>query len=139
MEKDIEDTLSNEVLKKTKEVIMKHVEKDVFKQYEPKIYKRREYGGLDDPDTIIGTVDNMELNVEDIADFASGYGTFNRGRGLARLVNDGEGKSGFYYDYDGIFTQERPFWDNAEDEITSSDIIENALGNGLKKRGYDVR
>ena len=55
------------------------------------------------------------------------------------LINDGESRSGFYYDYQGEFDERaRPFIDNTIDEIERTDSVENALAKGLRKRNYDV-
>ena len=95
--------------------------------------------GIDDPDNIIGEVHNMELEVDNITEFNDDYGTYNHGIGLADLINDGESRSGFYYDYmGGEFERARPFIDNTVDEIEQTDSVENALAKGLKKRNYDV-
>lgn len=135
---DIEDVLMDEVLDEVKDIELKHVEEDVFSVYSPKIYERRGSGGIIDPDNIVGEVNNMQLEVDNVTQFNNGYGTFNRGVGLATLINDGERKNGFYYDYDGEFIQPRPFIDNTIDEIEKTDGIENALAIGLRKRNYDV-
>lgn len=135
---DIEDTLMDEVLDEVKNIEIEHVEEDVFSVYSPSIYKRRLNDGLDDSDNIIGKIHNMELEVDNITEFDNGYGTYNSGRGLADLINDGEARSGFYYDFDGAFTQPRPFIDNTIEEIEQTDLVENALARGLKKRNYDV-
>ena len=86
----------------------------------------------------MGEVRDLQLKVENVAEFDDGYGTYNHGRGLADLVNSGEARSGFYYDFDGAFTQPRPFIDNTIEEIEQTDSVENALAKGLKKRNYDV-
>ena len=137
---DIEETLMNEVLDEIKDIELKHVEEDVFSVYSPKIYERRGSGagGINDPDNIVGEVNNMQLEVDNVTQFNNAYGTFNRGVGLATLINDGESRNGFYYDYDGEFTQSRPFIDNTIEEIEKTDSVENALANGLRKRNYDV-
>ena len=98
LEADIEDTLMHEVLDEVKEIELRHVEEDVFDVYKPKIYERRDSGGIDDPDNIVGTIQNMEMEVENITPFASGYGTWNRGVGLTELINEGNCTSGFFYD-----------------------------------------
>lgn len=138
---DIEDTLIHEVLDTVKEIELRHVEEDVFDVYSPKIYERRDSGegGIDDPDNIIGTVQNMELEVENITPFASGYGTWNKGIGLAELINDGNSTSGYFYDYPGEFNQPRPFLDNTIEEIERTDDVENALARGLNKRKWTVK
>lgn len=138
LKSDIEDTLMDEVLDEVKNIEIEHVEEDVFSVYSPSIYKRRLNDGLDDSDNIIGKIHSMELEVDNITEFDNGYGTYNSGRGLADLVNDGEARSGFYYDFDGAFTQPRPFIDNSIEEIEQTNSVENALANGLMKRNYDV-
>ena len=135
---DIEDIMMDEVLDEVRNIEIEHVEEDVFSVYSPSIYKRRLNDGLDDPSNIVGEVRDLQLKVENVAEFDDGYGTYNHGRGLADLVNSGEARSGFYYDFDGAFTQPRPFIDNTIEEIEQTDSVENALAKGLKKRNYDV-
>lgn len=139
LEADIEDTLMHEVLDEVKEIELRHVEEDVFDVYKPKIYERRDSGGIDDPDNIVGTIQNMEMEVENIAPFASGYGTWNRGVGLTELINNGNSTSGYFYDYPGEFNQPRPFLDNTIEEIERTDDVENALARGLNKRKWTVK
>lgn len=139
LEADIEDTLMHEVLYEVEEIELRHVEEDVFDVYKPKIYERRDSGGIDDPDNIVGTVQNMELEVENITPFASGYGTWNRGVGLTELINDGNSTSGYFYDYSGEFNQPRPFLDNTIEEIERTDDVEDALARGLNKRKWTVK
>lgn len=133
---DIEDTLQDEVLDEVKRIEIKHVEEDVFSVYDPIIYSRRKTGGLDDPDNIIGTVEDMELTVENITPFNDDYGSSNHGVGLADLVNDGDNLQGHFYDYLGSFNQPRPFLDNTEEEIERTEQIDNVLEKGLNKRGW---
>ena len=135
---DIEETLMDEVLDEVKEIELKHVEEDVFSVYSPKIYERRGNGGIDDPDNIVGEVNNMQLEVDNVTRFNDGYGTYNHGTGLADLINDGDSLNGYFYDYSGSFNQPRPFIDNTIEEIEKTDGAENALANGLRKRNYDV-
>lgn len=139
LEADIEDTLMQEVLDEVKEIELRHVEEDVLDIYTPKIYERRNMDGIDDPDNIVGTVENMELEVENITPFASGYGTWNKGVGLTELINEGNSTSGFFYDYYGEFNRPRPFIDNTADEIERTDDVENALAKGLNKRKWTVK
>jgi len=137
---DIEDTLINDVLDEVKDIELKYVEEDVFSVYSPKVYERRGRGtgGIDDPNNIVGTVNNMQLEVDNITRFNDGYFSSNHGVGLADLINDGDSRDGYYYDYPGSFNKPRPFLDNTIDEIEKTDSVENALANGLMKRKYDV-
>lgn len=136
---DIEDTLMDEVLDEVKFIELKHIEDDVLSTYSPKIYQRRAFGGIDDPENIVGEVIDMHLVVDNITPFNSGYGTYNSGVGLANLINDGESRYGYFYDYHGEFIQPRPFINNTIEEIENTDSVENALKKGLKKRKYDVK
>ena len=138
LKSDIEDVLLDEVLDEVKEIELKHIKEDVFDIYSPKIYQRRVVGGISDPDNIVGEVNDMQLEVENVARFNDDYGTYNHGTGLADLINDGENRNGYFYDYPGEFTQPRPFIDNTIDEIERTDSVEKALKKGLKKRKYDV-
>ena len=130
LKSDIEDTLMNEVLDEVKEIELKHVQEDVFAVYNPKVYRRRAVDGIDDPDNIQGTVNNMELEVEHLAEFTDWRGVAKRGVGLAEFVND--------YDYPGIIDRNRPYIDNTVEEIEKTDSVENVLAQGLRKRNYDV-
>ncbi len=135
---DIEEVLMDEVLDEVKDIELRHIEGDVFSVYSPKIYERRGSGGIDDPDNIVGEVNNMQLSVDNVTRFDDGYGTYNHGIGLADLINDGEHLSGYFYDYPGEFTESRPFIDNTIEEIERTNDVENALEQGLKRRKYDV-
>ncbi|MCM1253244.1 MAG: hypothetical protein NC321_10515 [Clostridium sp.] len=139
LKSDIEDTLMDEVLDEIKDIEHKHIEEDVLSVYSPSIYKRRLSDGIDDVDNIVGTVRNMQLEVDNVTKFNDDYSTHNHGTGLADLINDGEKSGGFFYDYPGEFTQPRPFIDNTIEEIEHTDSVENALKKGLKKRKYDVK
>lgn len=138
LKSDIEDALACEVLDKVKEIEIRHVKEDVFSVYSPSIYERRSTDGLDDPQNIVGEVRDMQLEVDNITEFNNDYGTYNHGIGLADLINDGERRSGFYYDYPGAFENPRPFIDNTIEEIERTSSVEDALAEGLKKRNYDV-
>ncbi len=138
LKSDIEDTLMDEVLDEVREIELQHIEDDVLGVYSPKIYQRRGIGGIDDPDNIVGCIEDMQLVVDNVARFNDGYGTYNHGVGLADLINDGSGKNGAFYDYDGEFTRPRPFLDNTIEEIEHTDSVEDALAKGLRKRNYDV-
>lgn len=136
LKSDIEDVLMDEVLDEVKNIELYHIQNDVLNAYTPQIYKRRGAGGINDGDNIIGTVENMELTVENITPFNDDYGSSNHGVGLADLVNDGDNLRGYFYDYPGSFNQPRPFLDDTEEEIEQTEQIDNALEKGLNKRGW---
>lgn len=136
---DIDEVLMDDVLNEVRNIELKHVEDDVFSVYSPKIYERRGSGGIDDPENIVGEVNHMHLEVDNVTQFNDGYGTYNHGDGLAELINDGDSLTGHFYDYQGEFNQPRPFLDNTIEEIDKTDSVENALADGLRKRNYDVK
>lgn len=139
IENDIENTLTDEVLETVREIELKHIKNEVF-SYRPKIYKRRKNGGIDDPDNTIGKiVGRMDMEVMNITPFNPDYGTHNSGNELTELINDGDGKNGWYYDYSGEFLQPRPFLDYTKEEILKTQQIDNAMQKGMRKRGYDVK
>lgn len=135
---DIEETLMDEVFDEVREIELEHIERDVLSAYTPKIYERRTSGGIDDPKNIVGYVKDMQLSVDNITQFNTGYGTKHRGTGLAQLINDGDSFNGYFYDYPGEFNQPRPFIDNTIIEVEKTDRVENALEKGMRKRKYDI-
>ena len=139
MRSDIEDTLSKEVFEEVRDIEMEHVYRDVLSTYSPKIYDRRGTSGIDDPRNVIGYVKDMSLEVDNVTPFNDGYGTYNRGNGLADLINEGDGgASHLYYDFTGNFIQPRPFLDNTQEEIDKTDRVDRTLEKGLKRRGHDI-
>lgn len=142
LKSDIEDTLLDEVLETVRDIEMEHVQDEVFSVYSPTIYERRLSGGLDDRENVVGQVKNGVLIVQNDTPFNEGYGTENKGIGLAVMVNDG-GTYKHDYDYgfrtiEAPFCKPRPFLDNTAEEIERTDDVENALAKGLRKRNYDV-
>lgn len=138
LKSDIEDVLLDEVLDEVKEIELKHIKEDVFDIYSPKIYQRRVVGGISDPDNIVGEVNDMELTVMNTAEFNDDYGSSNHGKGLADLINQGERRGSFFYDYSGEFEKPRPFIDRTIEELGNSNRLNNAMIKGLRKRGIEA-
>lgn len=136
---DIDDVLSKEVFGEVRDIEMEHIKSDVFATYTPEIYERRFNGGIDDPDNIVGYEKDMHLAVVNEAQFNDGYGTYNHGYGLPQLINDGNSRNGFFYDFPGVFNAPRPFIDNAKEEVERSDRVDRAFEYGMKKRGNDIK
>lgn len=135
---DIDDVLSKEVFDEVRDIETEHIQTDVFNQYTPEIYERRSSGGIDDPKNIVGYEKNMHLSVVNKAQFNDDYGTYNHGYGLSQLINDGNSRNGFYYDFPGVFNAPRPFIDNAVEEVERSDRVDRVFENGMKKRGNSM-
>lgn len=138
LKKDINAVLADEVFNEVRKCELEHIEQDVFSVYNPKIYQRRAVGGIDDPDNIVGSVQDMELTVVNTAEFNDDYGSSNHCRGLVDLINQGERRGSYYYDYPGEFTQPRPFIDRTIEELENTDRLDSALIKGLRKRGIEV-
>ena len=140
LKSDIEDTLSKEVFNTVRDIELWYIKRDVMDRYQPQIYERRSSGGIDDPSNIKGKVRDMELMVRNETPFNTGYGTGNRGNGLAVLINEGTGgKSDLYYDYVGEFECPTHFLENTQWDIDHTKDAENALNEGLKRRGYEIK
>jgi hypothetical protein len=138
--KDINDVLVKEVMDEIKMIEEYYIRHDVIQAYSPTIYKRRFQGGIDDESNIQGRlINDMELEADNVTPFNGGYGTHNRGLGLADLINEGDGGGGHYYDYAGEFNRARPFLDHTIDDIENTDTIDITLEKALKKRGYDLK
>lgn len=135
---DIEDVLMDEVLDEVKDIELEHIQDDVLNVYTPKIYERRGHGGIDDPENIVGEVNNMRLTIDNKTKFNDGYGTYSHGDGLADLINGGDGTCGYYYDYPGEFQLPRPFLDNTEYEIERTNRVDDALVKGMRRRKYNI-
>lgn len=138
IQSDIDDVLSKEVYDEVRNIEIEHIKSDVFAQYTPEIYQRRASGGIDDPKNIIGYEKNMHLTVINEAQFNDGYGTYNHGYGLPQLINDGNSRNGFFYDFPGVFNAPRPFIDNAKYEVERSDRVDKVFESGMKKRGNKI-
>lgn len=136
---DIDDVLSEEVFDEVWDIEIEHIQLDVFNQYTPEIYERRNTNGIDDPRNIVGYEKNMHLSVVNEAQFNDGYGTYNHGYGLPQLINDGNSRNGFFYDYPGVFNAPRPFIDNAKYEVERSKRVDDAFEKGMKRRGNDIK
>ena len=139
LQSDIEDVLSKEVFEEVRDIEMEHVRTDVLSTYSPKIYERRNTGGIDEFRNIVGYVKGTHLEVDNMTPFNDGYGTYNHGYGLADLINEGEdGINHLYYDFTRKFILPRPFLDNTQEEINKTDRVDRVLEKGLKRRGYDI-
>ena len=142
LKKDINAVLADEVFNEVRKCELEHLEEDVFSIYEPSIYERRRTGGLDDENNIIAQVNDGTLTVLNITQFNPGYGTSNKGVGLAELVNGGDGAGGYQYDYPFRirvpYTEPRKFIDNTITELENTSKLNDALVKGLRKRGIDA-
>ena len=140
--KKVNISLKEYVGEKVKEVMLEHIETDVYNAYEPKTYLRRgNNGGLSDPDNIVVqreydgaiSIENVTVGREFYFQDREPIRSNNADRPLTPIIETGKG-----YDYwSKAFP--RPFVNNTVDEIVQEKIIENTLKEGLKKQGLEVK
>lgn len=142
LRKDIDEVLSTHVAEDAKNVILQHVENDVYSAYTPIMYNRRgEYGGLADLENLESTVVNGTLTISNKTPFSdSDDAARAAGMGMT-LVDVIESGSSAFGMPDGV---ERKFWTNADNEL--SDITDNSTKSAeyslafwlAYKKGYNI-
>lgn len=126
IEADIQDTMVNEVAETVKEEMVIAVETSVYRVYDPIQYNRRYgNGGL-------GARENMHVEeipngiyVRDIAPLDNGRTDY----ALDDIVVNGLGRMPF----------PRDFYSECEEQLLLNENHKEALKQGLKNRGYNVK
>ncbi|MDD7280303.1 MAG: hypothetical protein PUH30_12380 [Oscillospiraceae bacterium] len=126
IEADIQDTMVNEVAETVKEEMVIAVETSVYRVYDPVQYNRRYgNGGL-------GARENMHVEeipngiyVRDIAPLDNGRTDY----ALDDIVVNGLGRMPF----------PRDFYSECEEQLFLNENHKEALKQGLKNRGYNVK
>ena len=126
IEADIQDTMVNEVAETVKEEMVIAVETSVYRVYDPIQYNRRYgNGGL-------GARENMHVEeipngiyVRDIAPLDNGRTDY----ALDDIVVNGLGRMPF----------PRDFYSQCEEQLFLNENHKEALKQGLKNRGYNVK
>lgn len=126
IEADIQDTMVNEVAETVKEEMVIAVETSVYRVYDPVQYNRRYgNGGL-------GARENMHIEeipngiyVRDIAPLDNGRTDY----ALDDIVVNGLGRMPF----------PRDFYSECEEQLFLNENHKEALKQGLKNRGYNVK
>lgn len=126
IEADIQDTMVNEVAETVKEEMVIAVETSVYRVYDPVQYNRRYgNGGL-------GARENMHVEeipngiyVRDIAPLDNGRTDY----ALDDIVVNGLGRMPF----------PRDFYSQCEEQLLLNENHKEALKQGLKNRGYNVK
>lgn len=146
-----------------RDVMLEHIEEDVYGAYGPTTYYRREFdGGLGDPSYIIDMVEDtpygVTLTVEDIA-FADEYYTWdgetktsrNYGKKLTPIIETGGGDFGYDIiremkkakikpkDGYGSYSEPRPFIANTRKELRDRDLIPAYIKHYLRSQGLIVK
>lgn len=145
LKKRINLALDENVTDVIKDVMTDHIIQDVYDAYEPVGYSRRfDNDGLLDEENIVSTVnDNNELSVRNVTT-GSRYYTVNEkkytsknyNKPIARIIESGNGYDVHNWDYDGV---PRPFIKNTRDDLEQNHYHTEAMKQGLKKQGLDVK
>ena len=132
LQKHINSALQDEVTSDVKVYMSDVIQSVVYDAYTPKMYIRRgAYGGLGDQNNITGTlVSDGQLEIANEAPF-NGANPYKDT--LTEVIVTGEG-----YNYDpGIGP--RDFIQATKDVLANTKAHVDALKNGMKKRGFDVK
>lgn len=126
IERDIQETLVNEVADTVKDEIKQAIDDTVYSVYDPEYYKRRgEQGGLLDEDNITVTEIENGILLRNTAPLDNGKAGYD----LDRIIIDGSGNQPF----------PRDFIEETKDGLEDNKAHVNAMVQGLKKKGYDVK
>lgn len=127
LEKQANSVLKNEVAEEVIRTMQEKIEDEVYSVYEPRVYERQGYqGGLVDPK-------NIEVTVESDNTIAVENIRFDGDREVAQIVESGQGFQ-FDFPYNGV---PRPYTEKTKEELRNTDRLNQAMKQGLKKRGID--
>ena len=125
IEKDIQDTMVNEVADEVKDEMVTAVETSVYRVYDPVQYNRRYgNGGLGARENMQVTEMPNGISVRDIAPLDNGRTDY----ALDDIVVNGLGRMPF----------PRDFYSECKEQLEITGNHREALKQGLKNRGYKV-
>lgn len=125
IEKDIQDTMVNEVADEVKDEMVTAVETSVYRVYDPVQYNRRYgNGGLGARENMQVTEIPNGISVRDIAPLDNGRTDY----ALDDIVVNGLGRMPF----------PRDFYSECKEQLEITGNHKEALKQGLKNRGYKV-
>lgn len=126
IEADIQDTMVNEVANEVKDEMVTAVETSVYRVYDPIQYNRRYgNGGL-------GARENMQVEEIPNGIYVRDNAPLDNGRtdyALDDIVVNGLGRMPF----------PRDFYSECEEQLLLNENHKEALRQGLKRRGYEVK
>ena len=140
--KRVNKSLQKDVGEKVKEIMLEHIEEDVYNAYEPETYVRRgDNGGISDPENIIIkaefdgaiSIENITVGREFYFDNREPVRSKNADSYITPIIERGRG-----YDY-WSKSFPRPFIKNTAEELKKSNVIKETLKEGLKKQGLEVK
>lgn len=125
IEKQIQDTMVNEVADTVKDNMTEAVHTSVYDAYSPQYYKRRmNNGGLSDTQNMEVTEIQNGISVHNAAPLDNGRNDYN----LDEIIVYGLGNQPF----------ERDFYAETAERLQENQEHTEALKQGLKKRGIEV-
>lgn len=142
LEKEVNDSMKD-VGKAVQKVVKDHVDLDVYAVAQPAKYERTEQlrdsvtYTVDGTDVLIHHDDSMIESIPDNQHHSvvEGYEPQDSSEYVANIVE--EGSSGHIFG-EGYWTEPRPFWKNAEDEVESTGLDAKILKDSLKTKGFNV-
>jgi hypothetical protein len=151
IQKAVVDTLKNEVFELARDVVINHVQADVYDVYDPAVYRRRqENQGLIDEDNIVYEIeDDGTLVVWDIAK----YNPYKNGRPIKTSFSTEKRKNNVlqtliidgYQNYQGDapYALPRPFIENVGTDLSKGgkhyNDLDEAFEDGLKRHGINKK
>ena len=125
IEKQVQDTMTNEVADAVKDNMAEAIQTSVYDVYSPQYYKRRmNNGGLSDTHNMEVSEIQNGIVVYDAAPLDNGRNDYD----LDDIIVNGLGNQPF----------ERDFYSEAVERLSENQEHTEALKQGLKKRGIDV-
>lgn len=140
----VEIALLTDVAETVRDVMLDHIIEDVYDEYTPFEYSRRNNeNGLMDGNNINASIEGNTLIVENNT---LGKPYYREGKELKRsqnadqeiagVIESGQGYDIHDWEYDGI---SRPFIENTRRELVDYDWHKKALKQGLQKQGLEVK
>lgn len=140
----VEIALLTDVAETVRDVMLDHIIEDVYDEYTPFEYSRRNNeNGLMDGNNINASIEGNTLIVENNTLGKPYYRegkelkrSQNAGQEIAGVIETGQGYDIHDWEYDGI---PRPFIENTRRELVDYDWHKKALKQGLQKQGLEVK
>lgn len=138
LRKRIDVAMLTDVAQAASDVMIDHIQQDVYDVYEPFYYDRRyDDGGLADPNNIVSSIEGNTLIIENYTlgnQYVGGYWGIskNTDKPISNIIETGIG-------YDTRFNMKRPFMKNTIYDLATNKYHVKALKQGLTKLGLEVR
>lgn len=144
LQEKVEIALLTDVAETVRDVMLDHIIEDVYEEYTPFEYSRRNNdNGLMDGNNINASIEGNTLIVENntlgrpyYRDGKELKRSQNADQEIAGVIESGQGYDVHDWEYDGI---PRPFIANTRRELADYDWHKKALKQGLQKQGLEVK